>query len=87
MKQARDVTILQYQYIEVQAKLKGMSQERACPKNLEGHFQRAGLSLELRRACRQSALVQRMLKGMSQERAGPKHFKGHVPRAGMYQTF
>ena len=57
----------------VQRIWKGLSQERACPKNFEGHFTKAGLS---QRACPKSGPVPRILKGMSQERACPKNFKG-----------
>ena len=58
-----------------------MSQERACPKDFEGHVPRAGLSQE--RACPKSGPVPSILEGLSQERACPKYFEGHVPRAGL----
>ena len=61
-------------YVEVEPKLKGLSQERSCHKNLE-----------LRRACPKSGHVPIMLKGMSPERGCPKNVEGHVPRAVLSQ--
>ena len=71
MTQARAETLLQNRRAcpyEVEPKLKGLSQERSCHKNLE-----------LIRACPKSGHVPRILKGKSQERACPKSaFQWHL---------
>ena len=67
--------------------LKGMSQERACPKDFKRACPKSGHVPSILKGMSQERARPKQLKGMCQERAFPNEFKGHVPRAGLSQTF